>query len=191
MLFQYTWRFVLSGEKTQTRRLVQPGDRATFEENDPSRLITQVIRTSDAGVPKLLYKVGKTYSVQPGIAKKTVGNIRLKAIRKERLQDISEADAMQEIPVKSPQPDLTDGQWAMKAFKETWELMYKTAGSQWQDNPEVWILEFEPAIPGAATSTKASPFGNRRDKGQPTDKTSLPGKGILAQLANPEPDDNP
>jgi hypothetical protein len=186
MLFQYTWKFVVSGQKTQSRRLVHAGDQAAFEENDPNRPIAQVIRTADAGVPKVLYQVGKIYSVQPGIAKKTVGNIRLKTIRREMLQTITEADAMQEIPVKSQEPGLSDGQWALKAFQETWDLMYKTAGSRWQDNPEVWVLEFEPAITAASTGAETSPFGNRRGKG----KTSFPPKGgILAQLAKGDPDE--
>ncbi|MCQ3974959.1 MAG: hypothetical protein DPW09_16085, partial [Anaerolineae bacterium] len=89
MLFLHTWKYVISGQKTQNRRLVQEGDYAVVDEADPDRPILKVIRTADAGVPKPLYEVGKTYSVQPGLAKKTVGNIRLTAIRRERLQDLT------------------------------------------------------------------------------------------------------
>src|SRR5688572_28202857 len=101
MLFQDTWKQVVSGQKTQTRRPVLEGDYATVDEDNPARLITKVVRTADAGVPKVLYEVGKIYSVQPGVAKKTVGNIRLTAIRRERLHDLSEADALKEFPVTS------------------------------------------------------------------------------------------
>ena len=70
MLFQHTWKYVVSGQKTQTRRLAQKGDIASVDESDPNRPINKVIRTADAGVPKTLYEVGKTYSVQPGVAKR-------------------------------------------------------------------------------------------------------------------------
>jgi hypothetical protein len=146
MLFQHTWKYVVSGQKTQTRRLAQKGDIASVDESDPNRPISKVIRTADAGAPKTLYEVGKTYSVQPGVAKKTVGNIRLTAIRRERLQDLSEADALKEFPVTSSEANVTDAQWALKTFKETWNTMVSSSGARWEDNPEVWVLEFEPAL---------------------------------------------
>lgn len=146
MLFQHTWKYVVSGQKTQTRRLVQEGDYATVDESDPNRPISKVIRTADAGVPKTLYEVGKTYSVQPGVAKKTVGNIRLTAIRRERLQDLSEADALKEFPVTSSEANVTDAQSALNTFKETWNTMVSSSGARWENNPEVWVLEFEPAL---------------------------------------------
>ncbi|MEW5960404.1 MAG: hypothetical protein AB1801_21975 [Chloroflexota bacterium] len=148
MLFQHTWKYIVSGQKTQTRRPVHEGDLAEVNEADPTRPITKVIRTADAGVPKVLYRVGQSYSVQPGIAKKTVGNIRITAIRRERLQDLSDADALQEIPLISPQLDLPDSQGARKIFIETWDKMYPTPGSRWEDNPEVWVIEFEPSLKG-------------------------------------------
>lgn len=146
MLFQHTWKYVVSGQKTQTRRLAKEGDIASVDESDPNRPISKVIRTADAGVPKTLYEVGKTYSVQPGVAKKTVGNIRLTAIRRECLQDLSEADALKEFPVTSSEANVTDAQWALKTFKETWNTMVSSSGARWEDNPEVWVLEFEPAL---------------------------------------------
>lgn len=184
MLFQHTWQSVISGQKTQTRRLAQGGDQAVFEDNDPSRPITQVVRTADAGVPKVLYQVGKTYSVQPGIAQKTVGQIRLTAIRQERLHDLSENDALQEMPVTSPQPNMSAGQQAKQAFQETWNLMYKTPGSRWEDNPAVWVLEFQPALPGPSASAE-SPFGQKSGTGK---QTFTSGTSLLAQLAKNEPD---
>lgn len=151
MLFQHTWKYVVSGQKTQTRRLVQEGDLTEVNEADPNQPITKIIRTADVGVPKVLYQVDQTYSVQPGIAKRTVGNIRITAIRRERLQDLSEADALKEFPVTSPQPDLTDSQWARKRFIETWDKLYPTPGARWEDNPEVWVIDFEPALKKAFT----------------------------------------
>ena len=151
MLFQHTWKHVVSGQKTQTRRPVQEGDYAVFNEDDPNRPITKVIRTADAGVPKVLYEVGKIYSVQPGIAKKTVGNIRLTAIRRERLHDLSDADALKEFPITSD-GSVTDAQSAQKSFRETWDTMYSKSGPRWENNPEVWVLEFEPALKSSSTN---------------------------------------
>jgi len=98
MLFPYYSQEAVDGQKTQTRRPVQPGDVARTDESDSTRII-QVARTRDHGVPQVLFEVGKSYSVQPGVAKKTVGKIRVTAIRRERLQEISQADVRQEVPV--------------------------------------------------------------------------------------------
>lgn len=139
MLFPHYWQEAINGQKTQTRRPVQNGDVARVDEADPQR-ITQVLRTRDHGVPQALFEVGKSYSVQPGVAKKTMGKIRITAIRKERLQDISEADILQEVPVTDSPAE------ALKTFQETWNSTYKNPGQRWQDNPEVWVIEFESAF---------------------------------------------
>ncbi|GIK40658.1 MAG: hypothetical protein BroJett011_44910 [Chloroflexota bacterium] len=146
MLFEHTWKYVTSGQKTRTRRLVREGDYAVVDETDPNRPILQVISTADAGVPKPLYEVGKTYSVQPGLAKKTMGNIRITAIRRERLQDLTEAEALKELPLTSLEEGASDAQWALKIFMGTWNIMNSDPGERWEDNPEVWVLEFEPAL---------------------------------------------
>src|SRR3989304_1525991 len=122
MLFQHTWKYVVNGEKTQTRRPMQAGGPAAQGEADSNSPILKVIRTADAGVPKVLYEVGKIYSVQPDLAKRTIGHIRITAMRRERLQSLSEADALREFPLTSPQADLTDAQWARKTFIETWDI---------------------------------------------------------------------
>lgn len=147
MLFQQTWQNVINGQKKQTRRLVQTGDIPVFDESNPDRPIIKVIRTADAGVPKTLYEVGQTHAVQPGIGKKTVGHIRLTAIWREHLQDLSEGDVLQEMPSFTPQPGLTESQAALQSFIELWGQMHPTPGSRWEDNPEVWVLHFESALP--------------------------------------------
>jgi hypothetical protein len=157
MLFQHTWKYVVSGQKSQTRRPVQAGDYALVDETDPNRPITKVIRTADAGVPKTLYEVGKIYSVQPGIAKKTVGNIRLTAIRHQRLHDLNDRDALKEFPATSD-GGVADAQTAQKSFRETWDIMYSKSDHRWEANPEVWVLEFEPALKGAS-SARPTRFG--------------------------------
>ena len=146
MLFLYTWKYVISGQKTQTRRLTQEGDYAVVDDANPSQPILKVIRTADAGVPKPLYEVGKTYSVQPGLAKKTVGNIKITVIRRERLQNLTEAEALKELPITSLEEGLSDAQWALRTFMATWNIINSEPGVRWEDNPEVWVLEFEPAL---------------------------------------------
>ena len=134
MLFQDTWKSVLDGTKTQSRRPVQDGDQATVGTDGN---ISKVMRSGKYGPPKVLFEVGQSYSVQPGPAKKTVGRIKVTAIRRERLQDISEADMLQEQPVSPLDVDL-----ALQTLKANWDKQYK-AGQQWADNPEVWVLEFQ------------------------------------------------
>jgi hypothetical protein len=162
MLFQNTWKQVVSGQKTQTRRPVQEGDYATVDEDNPARPIIKVVRTADAGVPKVLYEVGKIYSVQPGAAKKTVGNIRLTAIRRERLHELSETDALKEFPVTS-EGSMAGAEAALKNFKEAWNTTYSKSGPRWEDNPEVWVLEFEPALK-ASSSAAPTRFGTSRSR---------------------------
>ena len=71
MIFQETWRQVLAGRKTQTRRVVKAGQ--------PCRWV-----------------VGKTYAVQPARTQRAVGRIRITDVRRERLGDITPSDARAE-----------------------------------------------------------------------------------------------
>jgi hypothetical protein len=38
-----------------------------------------------------------------------------------------------------------------------WNIMNSEPGTRWEDNPEVWVLEFEPALKAALK--KRSRFG--------------------------------
>ena len=143
MLFQYTWQYILDGPKTQTRRLRHPGDVEQYDDPVTKEHIIQVIRRPEIGPSQVQFEVGQLYAVQPGRGKKTIARIKMTGIRRERLQDISEADALREFPVTSPTTDQTDAQWARKTFMETWDKMHAEVGTRWQDNPEVWVLDFE------------------------------------------------
>lgn len=58
--------------------------------------------------------------------------IRILAIRQERLQDISEADAKAE------------GVADVEAYRALWQAINgKTPGARWDANPTVFVLEFE------------------------------------------------
>ena len=67
MIFQHTLDKVLSGEKTQTRRIVKPGE--TFEPADPICGYPAGVycwKRNFAQTARPVYIAGKTYAVQPG-----------------------------------------------------------------------------------------------------------------------------
>ena len=145
---------ILSGQKTQTRRVVKPGE-GMYEAS---------LALTAAGNVK--WAVGKTYAVVPKrglpgvwwsdlylgsvshplvIEKPDAATqayrietgwrplrIRILAIRQGRLQDITEADAKAE------------GVADVAAYRELWESINgKTPGARWDANPTVFVLEFE------------------------------------------------
>jgi hypothetical protein len=57
--------------------------------------------------------------------------IRITAIGRERLQDITEADAKAE------------GVESVEAYKALWQSINTKKGTRWEDNPEVWVLSFK------------------------------------------------
>lgn len=90
MIFQYTIEKVLSGAKTQTRRL-QHYNSSAFTDNG---VIWQVYNTDK--IRASTWTVGKTYAIQPGRGKKSVGRIQITGIRHEDVRNISEDDAKTE-----------------------------------------------------------------------------------------------
>jgi hypothetical protein len=65
--------------------------------------------------------------------------LRIKSVRVQRVQDISEADAIAE---GFPNPDGTNRDFPDRArywFKTNWQFIYKN----WDANPWVWAIEFE------------------------------------------------
>lgn len=69
--------------------------------------------------------------------------LKVKNIRVERVQDISESDARDE-GVK-PNNAYTDKNFIMptKAFENLWNSINKKRGFGWAANPFVWVVEFE------------------------------------------------
>ncbi len=120
---------VLDGSKTQTRRLIKPGEVARIH---PRRVVDLNGRTK--------WQVGRTYAVQPGRGKRAVGRIRITRIRTERLQDIRPEDVVAE----------GFGRWRgmhqaanMTELSMMWDRLHTQPGTRWDDNPLVWVLEFE------------------------------------------------
>lgn len=157
---------ILSGQKTQTRRVVKPGE-GMYEAS---------LALTAAGNVK--WAVGKTYAVVPkrglpGVWWRPVDGgvellhehpewpafreglntsratwrlalenlkargfqplrIRILAIRQERLQAITEADAKAE------------GVGNVEEYRALWESINgRTPGARWDANPTVFVLEFE------------------------------------------------
>lgn len=155
MIFQYTINQVLDGSKTQTRRIVKP------EHNMAGALPTFIpniyVRVGIAGHRKI-YEVGKTYAVCPGRGKSALGRIRITSIRQERVQDITPADAWAEIGdldhnplheeyiVANQRNELTEKfgeEYACYIYRWMWNRIHLKKGERWEDNPVVWVLEFE------------------------------------------------
>jgi len=156
MIFKETWRQVLNGTKTQTRRPVKPNESGIVF---PGAFQMVFLMTNwqeetldgfDCQVrdrKRLKWQVGKTYAVQPGRGKKAVGRIRITKIRRERLQEICGVDLIAEgYPTDFSTHSMSDlkDKWSMEArmawFRGLWSSLYRKP-YRWEDNPEVWVLE--------------------------------------------------
>ena len=113
MIFQKTWRKVVAGEKTQTRRLVKAG-QALDEQG--------VRRPSDR--KSYTYQIGKEYAVQPARTQKGLAVIRITGIRREDVREIRLADVTAE------------GFATREEFMEAWKAMH---GEKY----EAWVIDFE------------------------------------------------
>lgn len=82
---------ILRGEKTQTRRVVKPGEGLEFHIAQNGGELKAVYNNRG-----LKWIVGQTYAIQPGRGKAAIGRFRLLDIRQEIAKDISEADAIAE-----------------------------------------------------------------------------------------------
>jgi hypothetical protein len=120
MIFQYTLSQVLSETKTQTRRVIKPGEQALRGKNN--RILT-VLDTN--GREK--WSVGKTYSVQPARAKAGVACIIIRSIRSEAVTRISTSDAKSE------------GFSSRQEFLAAWKAIH----GENMLNCRVWIITFE------------------------------------------------
>ena len=116
---------VLSGRKTQTRRLMKDNE---YGANPPHG---NGIRYVTSG-GRHRFEVGAVYAVQPGRGKKAVGRIRITEIRNERVQAISESDA------------IAEGVNSVAEYRQLWDSIYEgQPEKQWGANPEVWVVTFE------------------------------------------------
>lgn len=110
MIFQHTIDLVLSGQKTQTRRIVKNGERPIYDRWQ--------IKSIRAG-RRLKWKVGKTYAVQPQRGAKGVARIELLEIRRQDVRDISDEDV------------LAEGFAGRDQFLNVWRQMHGDANGCW------------------------------------------------------------
>jgi hypothetical protein len=132
MIFQYSYEKVLAAEKTQTRRIVKPEETAIYHHSQmstPCGSDDRIVTVKSGS--RVKWQVGMAYAAQPGRTQKAVGHIRLKSIRKELLQDVSDGDVRAE------------GFETREAFHEIWDTVHSKRGRRWGDNPTVWVLAFE------------------------------------------------
>jgi hypothetical protein len=146
MIFQHTIEAVLNGTKTQTRRVVDPGDKAWLQGETHGDVVC-VYRNG-----RLKWALGGEYAVQPGRGKKGLGRIRITSIRKEHVQDIMPEDAcaegIEQDVCFAAYPDTPQARYqavatiAIERFRALWDSI-QPAGRRWEDNPLVWCLTFE------------------------------------------------
>jgi len=138
MIFQFTYQNVLDGTKTQTRRIIKPGQSmdsfgCIWRWKDPE--------TQNAVIS--VYTLNKNYAVQPEHGKPTIARIRITNIRRQDVREIDAYDARAE------------GFATWMSFLDTWLLMHdKPMLSKWEhwikrleDRPaeryQAWALTFE------------------------------------------------
>jgi hypothetical protein len=114
MIFQYTWQLILDNKKTATRRLINPGEELL---DNPRRLEVN-------GRKK--WQVGRSYAIQPGRRKKSVGRIEITDIKKEPLGQMTADDA------------LAEGFSSLDEFQQTWIQMH----GHYDPDLSVWVITF-------------------------------------------------
>lgn len=123
MIFQHTLEPVLTGQKTQTRRLAKAGETAVY---DADHALVEVRANG-----RVKYRVGGTYAVQPSRNMAAVARIRLLAIEQKRANDVSAAEARAE---GYAHPD---------DFLAAWQAIHGTN----KRSVPVWVLTFELVAP--------------------------------------------
>ena len=119
MLFQYTYKAILDGRKTTTRRVRKPSDQAVYA--DDGRIEAVLVNGREK------WRVGKTYSVQPGRGKPQIARIRITGIDAENVTDVTNAAARAE------------GSADREDFLRLWVEVNGEANAK----ADVWVLHFE------------------------------------------------
>ncbi len=70
-------------------------------------------------------------------------DLRVTAVREERLQDIREADVLAEGIDRERLGEFFGMNRARLFFEDLWDSINTEPGTRWGDNPPVWVYEFE------------------------------------------------
>jgi hypothetical protein len=163
---------IADGTKTQTRRIVKDNELLFVTESG----VTTVRTVLPSGNTRLKWQVGRDYAVSPGRGKpgawwhpvdraitfhtsrtdadRAYGwrplRIRITALRVERLQDISEEDAIAEGCVgrdvytsKDNHGEVAYVMTPRDVYRDLWDTINTRKGTRWDDNPRVWVIAFE------------------------------------------------
>lgn len=112
---------ITEDKKDVTRRLAQHGDYM------PPTALHKEARTYNG---RLKFREDETYAICNGRGKPAIGRLHLKSLRKEKLHDITEAEAKRE------------GFASVAEFRAYWDKLYSKHNECWEANPEVYRLEF-------------------------------------------------
>lgn len=111
-------------------------------------VIRQVIYAADGYERTVGYEPGFKPSIfMPRWASRIT--LRIKSIRVERVQDITEADVRLEGgPPSHPSIDVVSREFGYKNFAiswfaQLWDSINAKRGYSWESNPWVWVIEFE------------------------------------------------
>ncbi|MEL6268745.1 MAG: ASCH domain-containing protein [Chloroflexota bacterium] len=121
MIFQHTLENVLSGKKTQTRRVAKPTDDAVRDDNGS---ITAVLVNG-----RKKWQVGKTYAVQPGRNLPSVARIEITALEYEPIQNVSHEDA------------IAEGYTSRVEFLQAWQRIHGSSAA----DANTWVVHFKVA----------------------------------------------
>lgn len=125
---------VISGRKTQTRRLWKP----TWEHGVLDCI--SIVAIFNNG--RVQYAIGRLLPIIPKRAQPAIriegeiARVCVVALRRERLQDITEADA------------IAEGVNSVAEYRELWtSINGKTKGADWDSNPYVAVISFKMVVP--------------------------------------------
>lgn len=149
MIFQHTWEKVLSGEKVQTRRLMKPSHFVWFGDDSITRARHEVVAVKDENNKcRDMYRVGKTYAVQPGRGQKAVGRIRLLNIDLHDVRNMASADVKAEgftsfYEFMSTWCAMHDKEMTLPTEHTNWSLQQHLHKHGQRDRYQAWVLTFE------------------------------------------------
>jgi len=138
------------GDRLWVREAFTYGDSLGRELQDPRTICYQATTPRDHRIMKQIVPVLWRPSIHlPRWASRIL--LEVTAVRVERLQDISQADAIAEgAPPSHPSIDRVSREFGYPDFSRSWyaQLWEQINGAgSWKANPWVWVIEFKRVVP--------------------------------------------